>query len=420
MPLPLRKDLCTSSSVPERADYPAVSGRHFSDLSATSRQCLRRLISCFLICLLAVCLPKAALAQTTNVHVAANVAWVDTGIILLPGDGLTISAEGGWSNGGEQPQNATAAGFDSTFIAGTELPGAPLAALIGRIGTNAFMVGRRLETAAGDRGRLLLGMNDVQGTYDDNFGALVVTIHVVRNPVRMLDFVSSEYSFARAAQEIRSLTLGIVDKLPIGSSHRNDPAKAGMVIEQFPPAGTDLRTVKDVVLTVSDGPEPLPPIAMPDFVGSHSLLAQAQQVFGQLQTDTLVWQVHSTHRHDSTEFGTVIEQFPPTGTDLRTVKEVALTISMGPEAIPRPNPIPDIIATAILLAAAFFAQHFFRRWRWSTMLEMETRMQTDDSATDDDIAIAPTEIQFETHLELGEAALDGSISINEEKIGTPP
>jgi hypothetical protein len=107
-------------------------------------------------------------------QVAANVEWVDTGIDVVAGQVLGISASGEWSNA---PRLAVGPqGFKP--YEGTVLAGAPVAALIGRLGDRLFLVGAAWKGEAPGAGRLYLGINDLPGSYRDNQGALSVEVRV--------------------------------------------------------------------------------------------------------------------------------------------------------------------------------------------------------------------------------------------------
>src|SRR5262249_39418754 len=121
-----------------------------------------------------------ALAQVpTKIEVPATAEWTDTGIDLLPGDTLRIRAAGEWSNvatgGYVGPQ-----GYSSGAYPGTQLPGAPLAALIARIGNSLVNVEPARIIEVRSRGRLSLGMNDVPGTFSDNRGKVTAYIQYVQ------------------------------------------------------------------------------------------------------------------------------------------------------------------------------------------------------------------------------------------------
>ncbi len=115
-----------------------------------------------------------AQAGPKSVDVRANVEWVDTGVDVAEGQSLNISATGQWSNSGPPAVGANGWGpYDGTVLAG-----APIAALIGRVGDRLFLVGAAWGGRAPAAGRLYLGINDTSGTYGDNQGSLAVIIHL--------------------------------------------------------------------------------------------------------------------------------------------------------------------------------------------------------------------------------------------------
>ncbi len=81
--------------------------------------------------------------------------------------------EGRWSNIG--PPAFRQEGIN-VVVAGTWVEGAPLGALIGRVGGTAFLIGSQQSITSPAEGHLLLAMNDVRGTYSDNQGWLDVFV----------------------------------------------------------------------------------------------------------------------------------------------------------------------------------------------------------------------------------------------------
>jgi hypothetical protein len=103
--------------------------------------------------------------------------WQSTGITLTAGQSVTITAPGTWTNGGVA---YTAAGHASTTVTGTNCPlsGAPLMALVGRIGAagTPFVVGPSNTFTAAATGVLYLAPQVNWYLTWDNSGSLSVTI----------------------------------------------------------------------------------------------------------------------------------------------------------------------------------------------------------------------------------------------------
>ena len=102
--------------------------------------------------------------------------WQATGVQVTAGDVLTITAPGTWTSGSA----FTAAGDPTTVIEGTNCPlsGAPLLALVGRIGASGapFLVGAQTTVTVTAAGELYLAPNDNWYALWDNSGALSVTV----------------------------------------------------------------------------------------------------------------------------------------------------------------------------------------------------------------------------------------------------
>ncbi len=107
------------------------------------------------------------------IRVPANVEWCDTGINVRRGQRIAIGAQGRWNYRGEPafgPDGARER-LDTTLF-----PRAPLAALIGRVGDQVFLVGQGGQSQAASEGRLFLSINDVSGTFGDNSGFMDVYV----------------------------------------------------------------------------------------------------------------------------------------------------------------------------------------------------------------------------------------------------
>ncbi len=105
------------------------------------------------------------------VRVPANVEWCDTGIDIRRGQRIAINAQGRWNYRGEPAFGPAGSG---ERINNTLYPRAPLAALIGRVGGEVFVIGQGGQSDAASEGRLYLSMNDVSGTFYDNSGHMDV------------------------------------------------------------------------------------------------------------------------------------------------------------------------------------------------------------------------------------------------------
>jgi PKD repeat protein len=104
--------------------------------------------------------------------------WQDMGVVVHAGETLTITATGTWQQGG---QSLTADGHPSQVVTGPNTPvsGAPLLALVGRIGTGApFRVYSGQSIAVTTTGTLYLTANDNWYATWDNAGSLTVSVCV--------------------------------------------------------------------------------------------------------------------------------------------------------------------------------------------------------------------------------------------------
>jgi hypothetical protein len=117
-------------------------------------------------------------ANAEGVKVAANQAWVPTGIFVARGQQVTFGAQGDVQLSGDANDRASAAGSTN----GRRAPGAPMpavlaGALIGRVGPNGAPFGIGNQTTAipmPDAGELFLAVND--DDRNDNAGAFAVTV----------------------------------------------------------------------------------------------------------------------------------------------------------------------------------------------------------------------------------------------------
>src|SRR6266540_1147729 len=170
----------------------------------------------------------------------------------------------------------------------------------------------------------------------------------------------------RATRQLRMPDLrkhSLSDAYEILSKYRRKPRveqgpselPRGLVYDQQPPPGTDLATVREIVLHVSDGGKPsLPPpeipperttrqLRMPD-LRKHSL-SDAYEILSKYRRRPRVEQGPSELPR-----GLVYDQQPPPGTDLATVREIVLHVSEGsrpppeipPERTTRQLRMPDL------------------------------------------------------------------------------
>jgi hypothetical protein len=106
----------------------------------------------------------------------ARVAWEMVPVTVSPSMRTTLSASGTWSVSPTArdlgPQGATG----SPAPAGYALPGAPVGALLGRVGGSVFLIGAGAEVPQELAGPLELAANDAANGYADNSGVLQVGI----------------------------------------------------------------------------------------------------------------------------------------------------------------------------------------------------------------------------------------------------
>ncbi len=121
-------------------------------------------------------------AQRQQLTAPADVRWVDTGITVGAGQVLRIMASGQWSNGGGQPRFVGPDGFQGFRMAGTLLPSANLASLIGKIDSTIFSIGSNYSRVSSVSGELFLSMNDLPNAFADNKGSLRVSIELTEAP----------------------------------------------------------------------------------------------------------------------------------------------------------------------------------------------------------------------------------------------
>src|SRR6266496_3355073 len=292
----------------------------------------------------------APLHAQLTIAVPANQEWVDTGMDVMQGDQVVFLNRGGqWSNGGKAPRYVSARGFDGVRLPNSRLPDAPLAALIGHVRNSIFLVRFDYPIQMPAAGRLYLGMNDVPDTYSDNLGSVSVSIRSY--PSRMpnskkqilKDVVGPpESAPALSTQRLRMPDLrkhSLKDAFGILSKYHRTPRveqgssdlPRGLIYDQEPPPGTDLATVREIVLHVSEGSRPPPELPlgpstrqlrMPD-LRRHTL----KDSFGILSKYNRKARVEQGF--SDLPRGLVYDQEPPPESHLANVREIVLHVSEG-------------------------------------------------------------------------------------------
>lgn len=117
-------------------------------------------------------------SNADGVKVAANQAWVPTGIYVARGQQVTFGTQGEVQLSGDANDRASAAGStNGRRAAGAPMPGVLAGALIGRIGPNGTPFGIGDQSAPipmPEPGELYLAVNDDER--NDNQGAFAVTV----------------------------------------------------------------------------------------------------------------------------------------------------------------------------------------------------------------------------------------------------
>ncbi|MGH2454550.1 MAG: Stk1 family PASTA domain-containing Ser/Thr kinase [bacterium] len=159
----------------------------------------------------------------------------------------------------------------------------------------------------------------------------VVTVVVSQGTeqVNIPDVVGQSLPSVRLVIENARLRVGRVDE------RFDDSVRAGVIITQDPPAGTQAARASAVTLLVSRGPEL---VEMPVLVGRT--LAEARARLEEL--GLIVRQVRSAVSADLPP-GTVVDQSPDPGRRIKPARtEVTLTVSVRPGAEQRPPQVPVI------------------------------------------------------------------------------
>lgn len=110
-------------------------------------------------------------------RVPAQAEWCDTGVEVREGQTIFFRVgEGRWSNAAPPAPSYGPEG--GGVLQGTWIENVPLGALIGRVNGATFLIGSKSSVVSPANGHLMLAMNDVRGTYNDNRGLLDVFIAV--------------------------------------------------------------------------------------------------------------------------------------------------------------------------------------------------------------------------------------------------
>jgi hypothetical protein len=132
--------------------------------------------------------PAAQAARAVTVHVDATQPWTDTGLSVNQGDRVSFQASGQVQVNGRQtatPDGSSAAAGSRSRQGnrggayrddGYPIPGAPVGALVGRIGNSEpFGIGTQTQPLVmPESGRLMLGVND--NDLSDNSGSFAVIV----------------------------------------------------------------------------------------------------------------------------------------------------------------------------------------------------------------------------------------------------
>ena len=145
-----------------------------------------------------VCSPSSiSICDEFNFTVKANLPWQDTEILLKKDRTVYFVAQGSWTADPARGMIDPAGWSSSRAKEHYSLPGAPEAALIGRIGSSGFpfRIGKARSYERGNIGSISLVINDdLKGIYGpgltDNFGELRVTFRIRRNKPLDSDIIS--------------------------------------------------------------------------------------------------------------------------------------------------------------------------------------------------------------------------------------
>jgi hypothetical protein len=116
-----------------------------------------------------------------QIEVSAKQMWVDTGVDVTDKYVRIDYTTGQWSNGGKKPGFCDGRGFDyanedyKDLMSRLVAPNRALASLVAKVDEEIIFVGNSYEGKLG-KGNLYLSINDRPGYFEDNEGALIVTV----------------------------------------------------------------------------------------------------------------------------------------------------------------------------------------------------------------------------------------------------
>ncbi len=163
-----------------------------------------------------------------------------------------------------------------------------------------------------------------------------VTLQVSRGPVLFSVPAVTGNTLEEAKQKLAgaSLATGTV------SESFDEVVPAGVVLNQDPAAGQQLRAESKVKVNVSKGPTPIP---VPLVTGMRE-----SEALSQLQAVGLAGVVASEQLNSATvPAGSVLSQTPSSG-DLKAGQKVTLTLSKGPKMVP----VPDMVGKQVGVATS--------------------------------------------------------------------
>ncbi len=124
--------------------------------------------------------PLAPTTNIFNINIAAGACWVNSGVKIVTGQTVVITASGTANTwGGKDISTGGPDGQPANMCGAVECPlrGANYGALIGRVGKgDTFLVGSHLEFTASADGELFLTINDWECA--DNIGSFNVSITI--------------------------------------------------------------------------------------------------------------------------------------------------------------------------------------------------------------------------------------------------
>ncbi|NTW39332.1 MAG: PASTA domain-containing protein [Cellulomonadaceae bacterium] len=140
----------------------------------------------------------------------------------------------------------------------------------------------------------------------------------------------------------------------------DDVVAAGIVIGISVEQGASLPVGTEVVLTVSDGPEPLTIISV---TGATAEVAKTQLEAQGLRV------AEAQDYSETVPAGSVISQDPAAGTPGHRTDTVTIVVSQGPPLVPVPNVVTmGVSAAKDALEAAGFVVDVNRTWPWDNVI----------------------------------------------------